>query len=320
MKKLLILLVFACFVIGGSACYFGKQLFYAPLSTDQTILLDLPHGSNVRTLATKLHDLALVPHPILVRLAARLSGYDKQLKAGEYQIDPEMSLADVFERIASGKVVFHHLTLPEGLTTAQMLDLIEKNEFLNGPLPSRVREGDLLPETYTFHKGMTRRKFVRLAQEAMRAKLDEIWQNRDPDLPLRTPQELVILASIVEKETALNDERTRVASVFINRLEQGMLLQTDPTVIYALTQGKTELGRPLTRQDLKTDSPYNTYKYVGLPPSPIANPGEQSLLAAAHPAKTPYLYFVADGQGGHNFAKTLDEHNQNVRHWKQIHM
>ena len=180
-----------------------------------------------------------------------------------------------------------------------------------------LKEGEFLPETYTFSRGEERQKIAAQGKLAMQKVLQQAWDGRDADLPLKNKEELLILASIVEKETGVPEERPQVASVFVNRLKKGMLLQTDPTVIYAVTKGEYDLGRPLLRRDLEVDSPYNTYKYAGLPPTPICSPGAASIMAAAHPDKTPYLYFVASGTGGHNFARTLNEHNANVKKWRQ---
>ena len=187
--------------------------------------------------------------------------------------------------------------------------------MLTGKITESALEGQLLPETYTFAKGETRDNIIKKAKADMEKNLDEIWQKRAEGLPLKDKNELLILASLIEKETGINAERGKVASVFYNRLKIDMPLQTDPTVIYAITLGKSDLGRALTRKDLQTESPYNTYLYKGLPPTPICNAGRAALEAAANPTDTPYFYFVADGNGGHRFAKTLTEHNNNVRLW-----
>lgn len=317
MKKLFLLLILFCGVAYGAKLWLDKFV-RQPLPLTSPLVIELLPGTGVRTLAAKLTEQKLVPHPLMVRVAARVYGFDSKFKAGEYEIEPSSSLLNVFEKISAGKVLMHRLTLPEGLTTKQMLDQIRQNPFLSGEIDITVGEGELLPETYTFAKGMSRHQLILHAQKAMTDKLAQVWQDRDADLPINSPQELLILASIIEKETGIGAERAQVASVFINRLKIGMRLQTDPTVIYALTMGQEELDRPLLRKDLEIDSPYNTYKYAGLPPTPIANPGRKALEAAAHPAVTPYLYFVANGQGGHNFAKSLDEHNQNVQKWKKL--
>lgn len=294
--------------------FFNWQV-HKPLPMTSPIVVEMPKGGNAGVLAKQLKEEGVVKFPLWVKLTSRAFGYDKKLKAGEYKLLPGMSLLDVLEKVSSGKVVLHRLTLPEGLTTNQMLKIIENNELLTGPITEPVKEGELLPETYSFHKGESRNKFIVNAKKAMDKALNEAWEGRDEDLPLNSQEELLILASIIEKETGVDAERQKVASVFVNRLNKDMLLQTDPTVIYAITLGKSDLGRSLKRKDLQVDSPYNTYKTKGLPPTPICNPGLEALQAAAHPADTDYLFFVADGKGGHNFAKSLDEHNRNVKSW-----
>ena len=314
MKKFLMLCLLGVVVIVISGFWFINDI-RRPLPLTSAITLELSSGRGIRSLSAILKDKGLVRHPLIVRLSARIYGYDTRLKAGEYRLEPGMSLVDVLEKISAGKVVLHRLTLPEGLTSRQMLQLVAENPLLSGDISETAAEGELLPETYTFHKGASRNQIIKNAKAAMQKALQNIWQNRAEGLPLDSPQELLVLASIIEKETAIGSERGKVASVFINRLNKNMLLQTDPTVIYALTQGTKELGRTLKRKDLSVDSPYNTYKYSGLPPTPICNPGIKALEAAAHPEDTPYLYFVADGTGGHNFARSLNEHNKNVQKW-----
>lgn len=314
MKKIYFLL------LGFGACIFclflwGKQEIQAPLAFKQSVVIELPKGAGASVLASKLLARGVLKNTFLFRLISRFQGYDQCLKAGEYELTPNMTIDEILNKICSGKVVMHTLTLPEGLTTTQMIKIIEQSPYLTGDLTEDAAEGEILPETYTFVKGESKNKILRLAKEAMQKELEEIWQGRNPDLPLHSKNELLVLASIIEKETGVSSEREMVSSVFVNRLNKNMLLQTDPTVIYALTLGKEELKRPLYRQDLAIDSVFNTYKYKGLPPYPICNPGIESIKAAAHPAQSPYFYFVANGKGGHNFAKTLREHTQNVRLW-----
>lgn len=316
MKKFLILCLLGILALTVAGSQLIREI-RQPLPLTAPLTIELKPGSGIRSLATALTEQNAVRHPLLVRLSARFYGYDSRLKAGEYNIKPGMSLLDVLQNIADGKVVLHRLTLAEGLTSAQMLQLIANHPLLSGDISEPAAEGELLPETYSFHKGASRNQIIKNAKQAMKQAVKSAWQNRAENLPLDSSQELVILASIVEKETAVDTERGKVSSVFINRLNKNMLLQTDPTVIYALTMGQRELGRPLKRKDLSVDSPFNTYKYAGLPPAPICNPGLSSLEAAAHPEDTPYLYFVADGKGGHNFARSLNEHNRNVQHWIQ---
>ncbi|MDU6727967.1 MAG: endolytic transglycosylase MltG, partial [Bradyrhizobium sp.] len=234
------------------------------------------------------------------------------LKPGEYAFQKNASLRDVIGVIVEGKVVQHGVTIPEGLTSEQIVARLSDNEIFTGSVREIPREGTLLPETYKFPRGTSREQVIQRMQQAQKRVLAEIWERRSPDLPVRTPEQLVTLASIVEKETGKPDERSRVAAVFVNRLKQKIKLQSDPTIIYGLVGGKGTLGRPIKRSEITQPSPYNTYVIEGLPPGPISNPGRASLEATANPARTRDLYFVADGTGGHAFTETYDLHQKNV--------
>lgn len=314
MKKLFALVLICLIVAAFGAFKYVETVLFSPL-INEPVVFEIAKRSSAQKTAEKLAENNFAPHPLFARLAMRFYGYDTRLKAGEYLLEKDMSLKDVLEKLTSGKVIMHQLTLPEGLTTMQMLTLIEQNEFLAGDISEKVAEGEMLPETYTFAKGESRNNIVKKAKSDMQKALNRAWENRAENLPLKDKFELLILASIIEKETGVNAERGKVSSVFINRLNIDMPLQTDPTVIYALTLGKSDLGRSLKHKDLEIDSPYNTYLYKGLPPTPICNPGLKAIEAAANPSNTPYLYFVADGNGGHRFGKTLSEHNTNIRLW-----
>jgi UPF0755 protein len=259
-----------------------------------------------------------INHPLAFVALARALGKDRALKAGEYAIEPGMSPEAIIALLESGKVVLHPIVVPEGLTVTEVYGLLAASDVLTGELPPEPAEGTLMPDTYLVPRDEARPDLVARMQSAMRVELDRLWQARPPDLPLRSPDEALTLASIIEKETAKPDEYRLVSAVFHNRLRRQMMLQTDPTVIYALTDGKWPLGRELLRADLAIDNPYNTYRVVGLPPGPIANPGRAALAAALDPAPVDYLYFVADGSGGHAFAATLAEHNRNVAHWRKL--
>ncbi len=313
MKKLLLMAIVITLLVAA----WLKQAVYVAgdLAVDTPVLISRGAGSG--QVAHQLAGTGVIRYPWLFKIAARLKGLDKNLKAGEYLFVAHVSMADVLSQMARGEVLYRKLTLPEGLTTAQMLEIIRNNEFLSGEITKKPAEGSLLPETYSFFRGDSRDSLIKQAEEAMNSALSEIWENRDATVPVKNERELLTLASIVEKETGVAEERPLVASVFVNRLRKGMRLQTDPTVIYALTGGKTELERALTKKDLLIDNPYNTYKYYGLPPAPICNPGRAALAATAHPEISNYLYFVADGAGGHNFAASLNEHNRNVSSWKK---
>lgn len=275
----------------------------------------VPKGVSLKTVAEELSRAGVIDKPWLFRIMARINGLAKHLKAGEYQFMPGISLQAAMDKIARGEVFFRRITIPEGLTSGQIMYLIANYPDLEGEIDLDVKEGELLPETYSFELGASRNSIILQARAAMQKALEEVWASRDSSLPLKDVNELLTLASIIEKETGVPEERPLVASVFLNRLKKGMRLQTDPTVIYAITEGETSFGRSLKRADLKIDSPYNTYLNYGLPPGPICNPGREALMAAARPQQSDYLYFVADGKGGHRFARSLNEHNRNVKAW-----
>ena len=275
----------------------------------------VPKGASLKTVAEELSRAGVIDKPWLFRIMARINGLAKHLKAGEYQFMPGISLQAAMDKIARGEVFFRRITIPEGLTSGQIMYLIANYPDLEGEIDLDVKEGELLPETYSFELGASRNSIILQARAAMQKALEEVWASRDSSLPLKDVNELLTLASIIEKETGVPEERPLVASVFLNRLKKGMRLQTDPTVIYAITEGETSFGRSLKRADLKIDSPYNTYMNYGLPPGPICNPGREALMAAARPQQSDYLYFVADGKGGHRFARSLNEHNRNVKAW-----
>jgi UPF0755 protein len=241
-----------------------------------------------------------------------------ELKHGEYQFSKSASVAEVVNTIVENKVVQHAVTIPEGLTSEQIVARLLENDALAGQIKEIPREGTLLPETYKFTRGMAREQIIQRMNQANRAMLQEVWEHRSPDLPVKTPEQLVTLASIVEKETGKPEERSRVAAVFINRLKNKMRLQSDPTIIYGLTGGKGTFGRPIMKSEIEQPTPYNTYVIDGLPPGPIANPGRASLEAAANPARTKDLYFVADGTGGHVFSETYEQHQKNVARLRVI--
>jgi peptidoglycan lytic transglycosylase G len=255
--------------------------------------------------------------PFIVRVwLNKMRGND--VKAGEYQFAKHASVEDVINTLSEGKVVQHAITIPEGLTSEQIVQRLLDMDFLAGNIKSIPREGSLLPETYRFPRSTPREQVLQRMQRDQRELVQKAWGGRAPDLPLKSPEDLVTLASIVEKETGRPEERSRVAAVFVNRLKQRMRLQSDPTIIYGLVGGKGSLGRPISRSDITQPTPYNTYTIDGLPPGPIANPGRASLEAAANPARTKDLYFVADGTGGHAFSETLDQHQKNVARLRAI--
>jgi UPF0755 protein len=242
----------------------------------------------------------------------------EDLKAGEYEIKRNASMADVQRQLTQGRSILSKLPIPEGLTSLQIVERVRGEPDLSGDVTEIPPEGSLLPDTYSFSKGMDRKELLQRMQVEMERFLSAAWVKREPGLPFKSPQETVVFASIVEKETGRADERGRVAGVFVNRLRKRMRLQSDPTVIYGIAGGQGSLGRPLTRADLEQKSPHNTYAIEGLPPTPICNPGRPAIEAALNPAATEDLYFVADGTGGHVFSGTLKEHNAAVANWRKV--
>lgn len=312
MKKLIIIFLIVLSVLAYMQIK-GWIAASGPLLNVTNVVV--PKGASLKTVAEELSRAGVIDKPWLFRIMARINGLAKHLKAGEYQFMPGISLQAAMDKIARGEVFFRRITIPEGLTSGQIMYLIANYPDLEGEIDLDVKEGELLPETYSFELGASRNSIILQARSAMQKALEEVWASRDSSLPLKDVNELLTLASIIEKETGVPEERPLVASVFLNRLKKGMRLQTDPTVIYAITEGETSFGRSLKRADLKIDSPYNTYMNYGLPPGPICNPGREALMAAARPQQSDYLYFVADGKGGHRFARSLNEHNRNVKAW-----
>lgn len=296
----------------GSALYFGKQRFEAPGPLTQDKIVNIPRGAGIKDIADLLQREGVIDQPYVFMGGVIVLKARGELKSGEYQFTKQASLADVVDAIIENKVVQHNLTIAEGLTSEQIVARLLENDALTGPIKEIPREGTLLPETFKFTRGMTREQIIQRMQQAHKRVLAEVWERRMSDLPVRTPEQLVTLASIIEKETGKPDERTRVAAVFVNRLKNKMRLQSDPTIIYGLTGGKGALGRPILKSEIEQPTPYNTYVIDGLPPGPIANPGRASLEAAANPARTKELYFVADGTGGHTFSENYADHQKNV--------
>jgi UPF0755 protein len=287
-----------------------------PLRAEKVVYL--PPRSDAPEMISQLEREGVIDNPTLMNLTLLVQGKIGAMKPGEYLFKPNASLQEVMDELIAGRQLLHAITIPEGLTSEQILQRLRENEVLAGDVMDAPKEGALLPETYKVARNYPRSKLIAKMQEDQRKLVDQIWARRSRDLPFRTPYELVTLASIVEKETGKAEERPHVAAVFVNRLRKGMRLQSDPTIVYGLVGGKATLGRGITRSEIDRYTPYNTYAIDGLPPGPIANPGRAALEAAANPARSGDLYFVADGTGGHVFAETLDQHNRNVLRWRQL--
>jgi peptidoglycan lytic transglycosylase G len=289
----------------------GKQRFEAPGPLEQDKIVNIPRGG-LPEVADLLQREGVIEHKWVFVAGVVLMKARDDLKFGEYLFHRKASLRDVVDTVVEGKVVQHQITIPEGLTSEQVVARVLENTVLSGNLKEIPREGTLLPDTYKFTRGYPRDQLIQRMQQVQRRIVQEAWERRNPDLPLKTPEQLLVMASIVEKETGRPDERARVAAVFLNRLKQRMKLQSDPTIIYGLVGGKGTLGRPIMRTEITQPTPYNTYVIDGLPPGPIANPGRASIEAAANPSRTKDLYFVADGNGGHAFSETFAQHQTNV--------
>jgi UPF0755 protein len=287
-----------------------------PLPSDKVVLI--APQTDVPDIINQLEAENVIESPLLLNLALLEEGKRSRIKAGEYLFHQHASLREVIDTLVNGKEVLHALTIPEGLTSEQIIERLRDSDVLAGEVREIPKEGSLMPNTYKFARGTTRDQVIQMMQRDQKKVIDEIWSRRAQDIPFRTPYEMVTLASIVEKETGRADERTRVAGVFINRLTKRMRLQSDPTIVYGLVGGKGTLGRGIARSELEQPTPYNTYLVEGLPPGPICNPGRAAMEAVANPSRTKELYFVADGSGGHAFAETLDQHAKNVQRWRQI--
>lgn len=319
---LFFLSLFLIFIVISTVVVTGEYLKPGPLAETRQIVIE--KGRGVSAIAARLQSESVIDNAFLFRAAARLSGRHKNLKAGEYEFTPGVSLREALDILSEGAVVQRRITVREGLTSWQVVKILKETPELTGEIVTVPPEGSLLPETYSFMRGDSRQAKLEEMSAAMDKTLEAAWAQREPDIYVTSKEQALALASVVEKETGVAGERARIAGVFENRLRRGMPLQSDPTVIYALTDGKTQdagqgpLGRRLLRKDLEIDSPYNSYKYLGLPPGPICNPGVDSLRAVLNPEKHDFLYFVADGSGGHVFSRTLDEHNANAAKWRVI--
>jgi UPF0755 protein len=314
----LLAFVLAAAALAAAAGWVWRD-FTAPGPAAETRTLVIPKGTGLRALARLLATEGVVRRPLVFVAGVRAMDLARRMRAGEFAFAPGMSMQAVATHIATGETVRRRLTVPEGLTVREIVGLVAAADGLDGETGAAPAEGSLLPETYFFSYGDSRTAMLARMREAMAEVVAASWARRDADaIAISTPAQAQVLASIIEKETGIAAERPRISAVFHNRLRLGMRLQSDPTVAYALTRGEAPLGRALSRADLSVGSPYNTYQSAGLPPGPIAAPGRAALDAAVRPMSTDELYFVADGSGGHVFARTLAEHNRNVAKWRQI--
>ncbi|MBR6232002.1 MAG: endolytic transglycosylase MltG [Alphaproteobacteria bacterium] len=304
-------------LIGGSVLTTYTQ-FVAEGPLQEATETFIPKGKTLRKIAKQLHAEGIISSPSVFELGVRASGQASNIKSGEYSIPRYASPKMVMNILTSGNTYIRRLVVPEGLTSEQVIALMNNAKGLIGDVVQIPKNGTLLPDTYHYSYGDTTESMLERMKNAMDRTVEELWADRDKNISVKTPKEAIIMASIIEKETSRNSERAHIASVFYNRIKKGIRLQSDPTVIYAVTDGHVDKMKRVTYKDLKFQSPYNTYVIYGLPRGPISNPGRASIQAVLHPMQTKDLYFVADGTGGHVFAPNYNEHQKNVTNWRQI--
>jgi UPF0755 protein len=320
--------VFLALVLVAALAVWLRQSFDAPGPLAETVAVVIPRGDGAIEIAERLEKSKVISDRRVFMLqyyAAKLYGGGSgapaertSLKAGEYEFSPSASARHVLDTLVTGKGVLQKVTIPEGLTSQQIADRLRAEPGLTGDIVDVPPEGQLLPDTYRFSRGTSRQELLERMRSEQAKLVQALWDSRDPSLPLKSPEEALILASIIEKETGRADERPRVAAVFVNRLRKGMRLQSDPTIVYGIVGGQGPLGRPIRRSDIDGKTPYNTYQIDGLPPGPISNPGKAAIAATLNPPATQDLYFVADGTGGHAFTSTLKDHNAAVQNWRKV--
>lgn len=319
--KFFILSAFVCLILLGAFAFYSYRFFNVPYIKNDTFFV-VNKGDNFVNIVDKLSENNIIK-PFNKNLFFYLSKiiYRNKItvKAGEYLFAKNDTPLTIIKKLENGEVHYRKLTFAEGLSNDSILKIINSAEGLVGDLPSEeIEEGSLLPETYLYTKGESKKSLIARMQKAMVEFFDEQWDKRAENLPFKTKREALSLASIVEKETGIPSERGKVASVFVNRISKNMRLQSDPTVLYAFTKGNVDLERPIRKSDLFRISEYNTYIIKGIPEKPIANPGKDAIRATLNPENTDYLFFVATGNGGHNFSKTLKEHNEFVRKYRKV--
>ena len=320
LNGLLTLLVIGLLVAGGVVLY-GVSQFYGDGPLEQETTFRVGEGAGISSIAPRLEELGLISNQYIFQVGSRLANIEGTIKQGDFRIPAGASMADILRELIEGNPIRYAVVIPEGWTSWEAVQRINGNGDLNGEISTLPPEGSILPGSYDYVPGDTRQSVLDKMQAAMATELAAVWETRQPDLPLETPEQMLILASIVEKETGIASERPQVAAVFVNRLREGMRLQSDPTIIYGITKGQSTLGRGLRRSEIEAQTPYNTYQIDGLPPTPIANPGIDALKAVANPDAHDYLYFVAKGatpREGHVFAETYAEHQDNVAQYRRI--
>jgi UPF0755 protein len=310
---------------GGIAFLFDSQID-APGPLERARVVVIPKGEGAHEIAARLEREGVVGDRRLfiagylwTRFAIWMEGSKPvQLKAGEYEIKQNTSIRQLVDVLSEGKTVSYRITIPEGLTSHQIVERLKADQNLSGEITDAPKEGTLLPETFIVPRGASRQAVADTMAAEQRKLVEKAWDQRRKDLPLKRPEDAIILASIVEKESGRNDERGRVAAVFVNRLRQNMRLQSDPTIVYGLLGGQAVWSRAILKTEIAQKTSHNTYQIDGLPPTPICNPGRAAIEAVLNPADTKELYFVADGAGGHIFAETLKDHNANVLKWRAV--
>jgi UPF0755 protein len=319
LRRILFSITIVIFVFAISFLNISIVYLNSPSSLTKSVEIILPHGSSSKDISKKLYDAGVVNYPILFALYLKLYGFKYKLKSGEYSFTSHISPRQVIEILIEGKSIIHRLTIPEGLTVNDILTKIDMIEILTGEVSWDIPEGYLFPSTYFYSYGDQKQKIIDLMRSKMSAIIDKYIGNLDPTSCLKTRLDVLTLASIIEKETIVSEEKPRIAGVYLNRMRKKMKLQADPTTIYAITLGKTTMNRMLTLQDLKIVSPFNTYHIFGLPPTPICCPGEEAIKAAIFPMRTKDLYFVAEGNGSgrHYFAEQFSEHQNNIKKYRK---
>lgn len=303
----------------GLAAAAAFHVFTAPGPLERSVSVTVPSGASLRRAAELLKAAGAIESATIFRLGARYKGRDRRIGSGEYKVPAKASMEEILALLAEGRVEQHRLTIPEGMTSHEVVARLKAQTLLTGEVAAVPPEGRVAPDTHFFAKGESRAEVLERMIGMQDAILAKAWEKRRPGLPLESPEELLILASIVQREAGWKEgDIEKVASVFVNRLELGRRLEADATVRYGLTLGRKKLRRGLRQSELGKETPYNTYRISGLPPTPIANPGRAAIKAAANPAETGFLYFVADGTGGHAFSKTYKEHRRNVAAWRRI--